>query len=161
MNMDEFLNNMLTTEENEAQASNGTNVMQQQFPLQESCNSNGKRLLAKQPSLSRQGSLSIPEPLCRKTVDQVWSEIHKDQQHHHHLHTTSARKQTTFGEITLEDFLSQSQPLPPTVANGERGTGGSFGMGSPVSLLSNGMDARGGRKQMLDDPVEKVVERRQ
>ncbi|KAH6798873.1 hypothetical protein C2S51_035357 [Perilla frutescens var. frutescens] len=241
MNMDEFLNSIWTAEENEAQASNvnnGINVMQQQFPLQDSSNSNGKGLIAKQPSLPRQGSLSIPEPLCRKTVDQVWSEIHKDEQHHH-LHTTSsAQKQATFGEMTLEDFLvragvvreqnyppqpppppppnnfgmfhnnnnnhpnsnfvasppvavgininvggyqhhhqplgvgmkrgngyssqSQSQPLPPAAANGGGGgTGGGFGMGSPVSPLSDGMGARGGRKRMSDGPVEKVVERRQ
>ncbi|KAG6403819.1 hypothetical protein SASPL_136052 [Salvia splendens] len=78
-----------------------------QFPLHEAkgtCVGNGK---AKQLSLSRQGSLNIPEPLCSKTVDEVWSEIHRS--HHHgngHIpNPNTAHKQPTFGEMTLEDFL--------------------------------------------------------
>ncbi|KAI3447472.1 hypothetical protein Pfo_004137 [Paulownia fortunei] len=116
MNMDEFLNSIWTAEENQAQAhaqatsatatSNNDAV---QFPLRESNTSTDKGI-AKQPSLPRQGSLSIPEPLCRKTVDEVWSEIHKNQQHNNdsHSHIQDAnitQNQPTFGEMTLEDFL--------------------------------------------------------
>ena len=78
--------------------------------------------IRKQPSLPRQGSLTIPAPLCGKTVDEVWSEIHKgqqSQQQHQQQHqnkssnsnngsfqnTEPAPRQPTFGEMTLEDFL--------------------------------------------------------
>nr|XP_010905088.1 bZIP transcription factor 46-like [Elaeis guineensis] len=42
--------------------------------------------------LQRQGSITIPMLLCRKTVDEVWMEIHRDQK-------------LTLGEMMLEDFL--------------------------------------------------------
>lgn len=257
MNMDEFLNSIWTAEENQAQAHNQaptTTTTTFPFPLQE------KVGIAKQPSLPRQGSLTIPEPLCRKTVEEVWSEIHQTNATHTHLQNpTTARKQATFGEMTLEDFLVRAgvvreqqtfgngpphQPPPPppfgmfqnsmgpgfvarpvmavNVAAGnmsnyqqqlqsgvgdvtgygggmKRGGGGGYtppppgatnyggrvgngsggfgqvqglGMGSPVSPLSDGMGGdsgsqyggegmRGGRKRIVDGPVEKVVERRQ
>ncbi|KAL7092217.1 hypothetical protein ACP275_12G152100 [Erythranthe tilingii] len=273
MNMDEFLNSIWTAEENQAQGQSHpaatTSVNATQFP--QIINNT----LSKQPSLPRQGSLTIPEPLCRKTVDEVWSEIHNDQPNNSRVRNpnttaaaaaTSAQKQHTFGEMTLEDFLvkagvvreqnfapappqqpqfgmypvgpnfaarplapigsgggggvgvnnnnvasypiqggvgeppgggypggggggmkrvgggySQQPPPPPLAVNyGGRmgnGNGGGFGgMGSPVSPASsdgfgaNQMDsgygleiggARGGRKRIIDGPVEKVVERRQ
>ncbi|XP_042040764.1 protein ABSCISIC ACID-INSENSITIVE 5-like [Salvia splendens] len=116
MNMDEFLNSIWTAEENQAHAHahgqghamNGAGTVPgQHFQLQEN---NGEGI-AKQHSLPRQGSLSIPEPLCRKTVDEVWSEIHGSQHHgnggHGHIPNpgTTTHKQATFGEMTLEDFL--------------------------------------------------------
>ncbi|KAL0896914.1 hypothetical protein Bca101_080875 [Brassica carinata] len=79
--------------------------------------------IAKQPSLPRQGSLTLPAPLCRKTVDEVWSEIHRGggsgggdsngrssnssngQNNAHKGGGESAARQPTFGEMTLEDFL--------------------------------------------------------
>uniref|UniRef100_A0A803P613 Uncharacterized protein n=1 Tax=Cannabis sativa TaxID=3483 RepID=A0A803P613_CANSA len=89
---------------------------------------------ASQPSLTRQGSLTLPPPLFRKTVEEVWSEIHSkgrhddDQQRQrqstsasaatrnntiNHLdsvgdivrNSDSTPRQPTFGEMTLEDFL--------------------------------------------------------
>ncbi|XP_042041332.1 protein ABSCISIC ACID-INSENSITIVE 5-like [Salvia splendens] len=117
MNMDEFLNSIWTAEEHQNQAhAHGqahptatvpsTNSILH-FPLHEAngtCVGNG---IAKQLSLSRQGSLSIPEPLCRKTVDEVWSEIHLSRHHGngHIPNPNTAHKQPTFGEMTLEDFL--------------------------------------------------------
>ncbi|CAF1867833.1 unnamed protein product [Brassica napus] len=80
---------------------------------------NKRQGIAKQPSLPRQGSLTLPSPLCRKTVDEVWSEIHRgggdsngrgtssNGQNNGHKgggHENAAR-QPTFGEMTLEDFL--------------------------------------------------------
>ena len=73
-------------------------------------------MIVKQPSLPRQGSLTLPAPLCRKTVEEVWSEIHKEQQGQHHENNNnnngdnvqnpdSTPRQPTFGEMTLEDFL--------------------------------------------------------
>ncbi|KAJ4903722.1 Protein ABSCISIC ACID-INSENSITIVE 5 [Raphanus sativus] len=81
--------------------------------------------IAKQKSLPRQGSLTLPAPLCRKTVDEVWSEIHKgggsgggdrnggsnsSSKGQNNAHKgggggESAARQPTFGEMTLEDFL--------------------------------------------------------
>ncbi|KAH0882858.1 hypothetical protein HID58_058954 [Brassica napus] len=80
--------------------------------------------IAKQPSLSRQGSLTLPAPLCRKTVEEVWSEIHRGggsgggdnnngrstsssngQNNANNGGGESATRQPTFGEMTLEDFL--------------------------------------------------------
>ncbi|CAA7060867.1 unnamed protein product [Microthlaspi erraticum] len=79
--------------------------------------------LVKQPSLPRQGSLTLPAPLCRKTVDEVWSEIHRGggtggcgdsngrssssngQNNAHNGGGETAARQPTFGEMTLEDFL--------------------------------------------------------
>ncbi|KAA8516710.1 hypothetical protein F0562_016784 [Nyssa sinensis] len=120
MNMDEFLNSIWTAEENQAHAqahatddsnaaatttSNNNNL---QFSLSE--NSTEKDI-ARQPSLPRQGSLTLPAPLCRKTVDEVWSEIHKSQQERQQSNNSnvqnpdSTQRQPTFGEMTLEDFL--------------------------------------------------------
>ncbi|KAL1566152.1 protein ABSCISIC ACID-INSENSITIVE 5 [Salvia divinorum] len=104
MSMDEFLNSIWTAEENQAHAPSGGGAVPapgQHFQLQES---NGEGI-AKQHSLPRQGSLSIPEPLCRKTVEEVWSEIHGSHHHGHIPNPGTAHKQTTFGEMTLEDFL--------------------------------------------------------
>ncbi|KAL2481660.1 Protein ABSCISIC ACID-INSENSITIVE 5 [Abeliophyllum distichum] len=127
MNMDEFLNSIWTAEENQAQlnvhSDTGTSVHAAQSSLRES-NYPIDKGIAKQHSLSRQGSLSFPEPLCRKTVDEVWSEIHKTQQQHNSenyvQNPDSTQRQPTFGEMTLEDFLvkagvvrEQDQPPAP------------------------------------------------
>lgn len=63
--------------------------------------------------MPRQGSLTLPAPLCRKTVEEVWSEIHGDQNNstsdnnngNNVRNPESAPRQPTFGEMTLEDFL--------------------------------------------------------
>ncbi|XP_022842730.1 protein ABSCISIC ACID-INSENSITIVE 5-like [Olea europaea var. sylvestris] len=115
MNMDEFLNSIWTAEENQATntqatiaTANGNNINGKQNLLQES-NASMAKGIPKQSNLSRQGSLSIPEPLCQKTVDEVWSDIHKDQRQHindtHVQNPRSTQRQRTFGEMTLEDFL--------------------------------------------------------
>ncbi|KAJ7290820.1 hypothetical protein O6H91_Y298300 [Diphasiastrum complanatum] len=101
MNMDEFLKNVWTAEENQAMAAamaGGGNEV--------ACNG-----LLWQGSLSRQGSLALPRTLSRKTVDEVWKDIIYQgsgcipindngsgaaQQHPREL---------TLREMTLEDFL--------------------------------------------------------
>ncbi|XP_074282536.1 protein ABSCISIC ACID-INSENSITIVE 5-like [Silene latifolia] len=96
MNMDEFLSSIWSAEENHHHGQH---------------HDNSKPTIAKQPSLTRQGSLTLPAPLCSKTVDEVWSEIQRTQhpiQHHIHAeteNTNSTERQATFGEMTLEDFL--------------------------------------------------------
>ncbi|CAA3016780.1 ABSCISIC ACID-INSENSITIVE 5 isoform X1 [Olea europaea subsp. europaea] len=128
MNMDEFLNSIWTAEENQAQVNaqldTGNSLQGAQSFLRESTIPTDKGI-AKQHSISRQASLTIPEPLCRKTVDEVWSDIHKTQQQknseHYVQNPDSAQRQPTFGEMTLEDFLvkagvvrEQDQaPAPP------------------------------------------------
>ncbi|KAJ8639981.1 hypothetical protein MRB53_016675 [Persea americana] len=94
MNMDEFLTNIWNAEESQAVAA----------AMQEAAESEGALLT--QPNLTRQGSLSVPAPLCRKTVEEVWSTIHRGQQHRTNCgNTRNAPRQPTFGEMTLEDFL--------------------------------------------------------
>ncbi|XP_016556594.2 protein ABSCISIC ACID-INSENSITIVE 5 [Capsicum annuum] len=135
MNMDEFLNSIWTAEENQAHAhvhahAHGHEHSHAQphsqsvsageatsaaphFALGQGNVSMDKGIV-KQQSLPRQGSLSLPEPLCRKTVDEVWSEIHKNQQQQQQnnggsvpntSNSSSTQRQATFGEMTLEDFL--------------------------------------------------------
>ncbi|KAG0489685.1 hypothetical protein HPP92_006548 [Vanilla planifolia] len=97
MNMDEFLTNIWSVEEG--------------FDPSGAANSHAA-------PLNRQGSVSLPSQLCRKTVDEVWAEIHgKHQQAHRPKHHQqgidrpqqsngmAAHRQPTFGEMTLEDFL--------------------------------------------------------
>ncbi|KAL5974670.1 hypothetical protein ACLOJK_031340 [Asimina triloba] len=127
MNMDEFIANIWTVEESQAVAAameaaqanpnptDGENIMPQ---------------IGRQPSLHKQqSSLTIPAPLSRKTVEEVWAEIHRDKgagpdqqvdssaaAHHGTASSNSqpndgnskggsAARQPTFGEMTLEDFL--------------------------------------------------------
>lgn len=131
MNMDEFLTSIWNAEENQAintsgnnnSTNNSTENTDQHVSLGDASSSQG---MAKQLSLTRQGSLTLPAPLCRKTVDEVWSEIHKGQQSQQQSNNMQnpedAPRQPTFGEMTLEDFLikagvvrEQHMPhLPPT-----------------------------------------------
>lgn len=60
---------------------------------------------AVQQSLLRQGSLTLPSPLSQKTVDEVWYEIQKNQQGQEYQEVESVQRQTTLGEMSLEDFL--------------------------------------------------------
>ncbi|WVY98129.1 hypothetical protein V8G54_030280 [Vigna mungo] len=120
MNMDEFLSSIWCAEETQILNNSNSSINFSSFSLCEA--SAEKGLIRKQPSLPRQGSLTLPVPLCRKTVDEVWSEIHKGQQQrqpqknndnncasvnndNNAQNTESAHRQPTFGEMTLEDFL--------------------------------------------------------
>ncbi|KAF8403277.1 hypothetical protein HHK36_011379 [Tetracentron sinense] len=99
MNMDEFLTNIWNAEEN--QLINSNNYTSQDEPA-------GEKPITTQTSLRRQGSLSLPAPLCRKTVEEVWSEIHKGQQQpppNEIENAGTTQRQPTLGEMTLEDFL--------------------------------------------------------
>ncbi|KAJ8899580.1 hypothetical protein K2173_018554 [Erythroxylum novogranatense] len=140
MNMDEFLTSIWNAEENQAAAAaaaaaavaaitnsagivRGNQSLGNAFP-------GDNRGIKKQPSLSRQGSLTLPPPLCRKTVDEVWSEIHGGQelgQGHRNggngvQNPEPTPRQPIFGEMTLEDFLVKAgvvreqfnvHPMPP------------------------------------------------
>lgn len=139
MNMDEFLTSIWTAEENQAinsshyNSNNDNNNDDDDDDNQNNANLtlgevSSEKGLAKQPSLARQGSLTLPAQICRKTVDEVWSEIHKGQQVQRQHESNkddsvqnpdSAPRQPTFGEMTLEDFLVKAgvvrEPAPATV----------------------------------------------
>ncbi|KAE8680567.1 Basic-leucine zipper transcription factor family protein, putative isoform 4 [Hibiscus syriacus] len=136
MYMDEFLTRIWNAKENLAIDSNGhqNNSENKQVgahvrsSLNETSSSRG---IAQQSSLPRQASLTLPAPLCRKTVDEVWSEIQRGQQgqgqsNNSNVHNADEdagiRRQSTFGETTLEDLLIKAGVvreqcmLPPTPA---------------------------------------------
>lgn len=104
MSMDEFLANIWNAEEIQNQIHSQSNENEpQNHPFLP-------------PNNTQQASFSIPIPLCGKTVDEIWSEIHKDQQqqqqqqHSHLLKFINVQRnpwqsQQALGEMTLEDFL--------------------------------------------------------
>ncbi|MED6218132.1 hypothetical protein PIB30_024178 [Stylosanthes scabra] len=149
MNMDEFLSSIWNAEENQAIV-NSSHNNNNNVTLSEASSADKAIMMREhqqhqqqQQSLPRQGSLTIPAPLCRKTVEEVWSEIHnkgqqnqQQQQHHqqsksnggvhnnNNNNTETTHRQPTFGEMTLEDFLVKAgvvreqcpmpvQPPPP------------------------------------------------
>ncbi|KAK1393537.1 Protein ABSCISIC ACID-INSENSITIVE 5 [Heracleum sosnowskyi] len=116
MNMDEFLKSIWTAEENEAQAQNANTmvptaeaktsltIMNPQYHFRDTPNESSS--IPRQLNLTRQGSLSVPAPLCLKTVEEVWSEISRTQQSTSNIpHANSNQREPTYGEMTLEDFL--------------------------------------------------------
>ncbi|RWW82274.1 hypothetical protein BHE74_00009272 [Ensete ventricosum] len=107
MNMDEFLTNIWNVEEIQAAAAATNN--NKEAPSNHLAESTAGRQAAEAPPLRRQGSLTLPAPLSRKTVDEVWAEIHRDaalrSQHVERASQEGAPRQPTFGEMTLEDFL--------------------------------------------------------
>ncbi|GAV66626.1 hypothetical protein CFOL_v3_10136 [Cephalotus follicularis] len=91
MNMDEFLASVWNVDENQVTSQP---------------NQNNDKNIEMKPALTRQGSISIPIPLCKKTVDEVWFEIQKDQSQHQKPNDYEPpHRQQTFEEMTLEDFL--------------------------------------------------------
>ncbi|AES67058.1 ABSCISIC ACID-INSENSITIVE 5-like protein 1 [Medicago truncatula] len=91
---------------------------------------NTKNVVTTQHTISQQfgNSFSVPPPICKKTVDEVWSEIHKNQQQFKETNnlkrSETLKKQQTLGEMSLEDFLvkagvvQQSSALPFKNHNG-------------------------------------------
>ncbi|KAL3532081.1 hypothetical protein ACH5RR_005602 [Cinchona calisaya] len=163
MNMDEFLNSIWTAEENQAQAtsamvvsaapSNTINPTQLSLGEANSTSTNQKGLITKQPSLPRQGSLTLPGPLSRKTVEEVWAEIHKTRQEQPRNNSnnpqnsgSSQQRQITFGEMTLEDFLVKAgvvreQVQPPALPQQQQPYG-SFYQNSNANVMGTGFVTR-------------------
>eukprot|EP01018_Ginkgo_biloba_P012516 Gb_16382 [translate_table: standard] len=124
MNMDEFLKNIWTAEESQAMA-----AAMGAFEGGSGAN------LARQASLQRQGSLTLPRTLSRKTVDDVWRDIHRDGAEGNGNGTATQPRQATFGEMTLEDFLVKAGVVRE---ESEHGGGQSFGS------FRNGLDGEFG-----------------
>lgn len=102
MSMDEFLASIWSSDDNQVN------------PLALPTHDEGgmsKSVATEQPNISQQGTFSVPPPICKKTVDEVWSEIHKGQQpqqneaNNHGRNKGTLKRQQTLGEMTLEDFL--------------------------------------------------------
>lgn len=85
MNLDELLKNVWTVEANQSIHMDNENAAQ-----------------AGQLALQRQPNLSITGPLSKKTVDEVWRDIQMSKDTNE---TRSQERQSTLGEMTLEDFL--------------------------------------------------------
>ncbi|KAI4378666.1 hypothetical protein MLD38_016114 [Melastoma candidum] len=129
MNMDEFLTSIWSAEESQAISNaadhhnnnnNNNHDGDDKDPDGDVKDGGGhsapnhaqEKAIIKQPSLPRQGSLNLPAPLSQKTVDEVWSEIHKNHQNQQQSDGNGLTdtgddvpRQPTFGEMTLEDFL--------------------------------------------------------
>ncbi|KAJ7981159.1 Protein ABSCISIC ACID-INSENSITIVE 5 [Quillaja saponaria] len=156
MNMDEFLANIWLPDED-----------QFSFPSQpnkdEAPNNNN---VVAEPTFSQQGTFSIPNPICKKTVDEVWSEIHKDQaqgpQHDAAKDTSNQQplnRQQTFGVNDFGRFPSKGWS--------------SSGIKQSNMVMTDSADTNAAEKcrtessgnnnkrRIIDGPPEVVVERRQ
>ncbi|WOL03872.1 ABSCISIC ACID-INSENSITIVE 5-like protein 2 [Canna indica] len=60
---------------------------------------------ASSSGLHRQGSITMPRELSKKTVDEVWRDIQHEQKKGDEVHRPGQERQSTLGEMTLEDFL--------------------------------------------------------
>ncbi|MQM18034.1 hypothetical protein Taro_051020 [Colocasia esculenta] len=112
MNLDELLTNIWTIEKG---SPDGGGVMPASVqPGVPDAAADGAGSLP-QASLCREGSLTmIKPPLRRKTVDEVWSEIHREEQQalqgdmqiqQHQDLAEGVPRHPALGEMTLEDFL--------------------------------------------------------
>ncbi|XP_010517591.1 PREDICTED: ABSCISIC ACID-INSENSITIVE 5-like protein 3 [Camelina sativa] len=141
-------------------------------------------LSPEEEGLVRQGSLTLPRDLSKKTVDEVWRDIQLDKNGNTTTTTTAAHKQPTLGEITLEDLLLKAGVVTETIAPQENvvniashgqwveyhqpGQQQGF-MPYPVCEMQDIVMMGGlsdtpkahGRKRVAGDIVEKTVERRQ
>ncbi|XP_031491620.1 bZIP transcription factor 23 isoform X1 [Nymphaea colorata] len=94
MNMDEFLKSVCFAEDTQGF---GT-------PLDLQEGNSGS--LGRQPSLQRQGSLTLPRTLSLKTVDEVFKDMFRESvEPSGNLNTPFPQRQQTLGEMTLEEFL--------------------------------------------------------
>ncbi|KAE9585593.1 putative transcription factor bZIP family [Lupinus albus] len=102
MSMDEFLASIWNSDDNN------------QFSLPNTHDAAGTTSQSKsvvateQVIIPHQGTFSVPPPICKKTVDEVWCEI--QQPRHNEANNIgrndrTLKRQRTLGEMTLEDFL--------------------------------------------------------
>ncbi|KAD3066431.1 hypothetical protein E3N88_34311 [Mikania micrantha] len=101
MNMDELLKSIWSAEETQAMASTSS------FGIDSNAPNSG--------SIQRQGSLTLPRTLSRKTVDEVWRELIlstsngvKDGDLIGQANLQPQEREPTLGEMTLEDFLMKA-----------------------------------------------------
>ncbi|XWS71472.1 hypothetical protein CRYUN_Cryun03dG0140800 [Craigia yunnanensis] len=142
MNMDEFLANLWNIEENQVPS---------QLNQNEPINDKG---IGNQPTLARQGSFSIPIPLCKKTVDEVWFEIQKDLPQQRKADNISdhepPQRQQTFGEMTLEDFLIKAGVV-------QEPSGSSQQKVIPIQTNGTSLDANCGMGHVIGSSQQKML----
>nr|WCH76303.1 bZIP transcription factor [Lilium sp.] len=97
MNMDEFLKNIWTAEENQAMASTSASA------------ATAAAAAAGGGGLQRQGSLTLPRTISQKTVDEVWRDFGGQREFQ--------QQQPSFGEMTLEEFLVRAGVVREDVIN--------------------------------------------
>uniref|UniRef100_A0A1J3EJP5 ABSCISIC ACID-INSENSITIVE 5-like protein 2 n=1 Tax=Noccaea caerulescens TaxID=107243 RepID=A0A1J3EJP5_NOCCA len=91
---------------------------------------------AAQEGLSRQGSLTLPRDLSKKTVDEVWKDIQQNKNGGGNAHERRD-KQATLGEMTLEDLLLKAGVVTETIPGSNHdGPGGGLGGGGGGSAGS-------------------------
>ncbi|XP_073385619.1 bZIP transcription factor 46 isoform X3 [Physcomitrium patens] len=135
MNMDEFLKNIWTAEESQAMAAAMGSVGD--------AGQGGGGMLSRQSSLQRQGSITLPRTLSRKTVDEVWKDIHRGSSGNSEgsgepaAGASEQERTQTFGEMTLEDFLVKAGVMR------EESEVSTQGFGAFVGALGNQEKARG------------------
>jgi ABA responsive element binding factor len=147
MNMDEFLKNIWTAEESQAMAA-AMGSIGEGSSSGGPTHGNSLGMLSRQPSLQRQGSITLPRTLSRKTVDEVWKDIHRN------ITGTSdsgppagsgpQERQQTFGEMTLEDFLMKAGVVREDMEIGSQGFGPFVGGSSERDRLGQGPSDRAG-----------------
>ncbi|MCO5571055.1 hypothetical protein L7F22_024786 [Adiantum nelumboides] len=144
MNMDEFLKNLWTAEESQAMVA--------------AMNSSAENTnLARQSSLQRLNSVSLPPSLSRKTVEDVWKDIQRqsladltDGQPHR---PQQQKRQVTLGEMTLEDFLVRAGAFREDADANSQMTNG----GSTMCLYSAGMPSAGVVSNNLPPPMDPLT----
>ncbi|KAI4322413.1 hypothetical protein L6164_022111 [Bauhinia variegata] len=147
--MDEFLANILNSDESQV-------ISDQSTQDEATAAQKESTAAATEPTPNpQQASFSVPPPICNKTVDEVWSEIHKGQPQQNEANgnnltqSGTLRKQPTPGLISLEDFLvkagvvqksalplsSPSQPTSlPNQTNIIRPLQPSYGLGAAIAV---------------------------
>jgi hypothetical protein len=126
MNMDEFLKNIWTAEESQAMAA-AMDAIAEGSGSGGPADGNSLGMLSRQPSLQRQGSITLPHTLSQKTVDEVWKDIQRSA-----TGTSGSappagsgpqERQATFSGITLEDFLVKAGVVREDMGIGSQGFG--------------------------------------
>ncbi|VAI30091.1 unnamed protein product [Triticum turgidum subsp. durum] len=95
MNLDDFVRSVLPDEKN--------------LPLPNGAGNSGSQSTSAF-GLERQGSsITVPLPLSKKTVDEIWRDIQQEEESSDdEKRSSGCEAQMSFGEITLEEFLQRA-----------------------------------------------------
>ncbi|KAJ4706813.1 ABSCISIC ACID-INSENSITIVE 5-like protein 2 [Melia azedarach] len=111
MNLDELLKSVWTAEGNFQSEPNHVSGM----AIDYGC--------ALASSLHRQESLTLSRDLSKKTVDEVWKDIQQKKTSNNQERSKAQERQTTLGEMTLEDFLAKAGVVTESAASGQKNAG--------------------------------------
>ncbi|KDO57342.1 hypothetical protein CISIN_1g0206972mg [Citrus sinensis] len=87
-------------------------------------------------SLHRQGSLTLAQDLSNKTVDEVWKDIRQKKSDDNQENEAQAR-QTSLGEMTLEDFLIKAGAVNESTTPGQNNSGPGLEVDSIATVQQN------------------------